>query len=140
MVRLASLSLLPHFSLFLLHFTLTSPCSCFTLGKPLRWESLNSSDSHPLSSSDAVLRLHQLGLFDFQSLLIVLMLSICTCTYVKMKAPTLLLQKTGWVRVKRDEGSRTSSVSRSGVFTFSFSLAVAVRQVPWCILEGGADR
>lgn len=36
------------------------------------------------------------ALFDFRSFICVLLLTICTCTYVKLKAPTLLNDKTGF--------------------------------------------
>lgn len=38
------------------------------------------------------------ALFDFQSFLTVLLLCICTATYVKMKMPTLLDSRQGCVR------------------------------------------
>lgn len=37
------------------------------------------------------------ALFEFKAFLIVLLLTICTCTYVKLKAPNLLREKTGCV-------------------------------------------
>lgn len=36
------------------------------------------------------------ALFDEQSLAIVVVLFICTCTYIKMKAPTLLNTREGF--------------------------------------------
>lgn len=36
------------------------------------------------------------ALFDFNAFLIVVLLTICTCTYVKTRAPRLLSVKTGW--------------------------------------------
>lgn len=35
------------------------------------------------------------ALFDFNAFLTVVLLTICTCTYIKMKAPAVLAQKTG---------------------------------------------
>ncbi|RIA90424.1 hypothetical protein C1645_693558, partial [Glomus cerebriforme] len=38
------------------------------------------------------------ALFNFQSLLLVILLAICTCTFVKAQAPTLLdRNKTGYL-------------------------------------------
>jgi Protein of unknown function (DUF1242) len=39
------------------------------------------------------------ALFDFKAFLIVLLLTICTCTYVKLKAPSVLSDKTGCERL-----------------------------------------
>jgi len=36
------------------------------------------------------------ALFDFNAFLIVVLLTICTCTYVKTRAPRILSVKTGW--------------------------------------------
>lgn len=36
------------------------------------------------------------ALFSFSSFLVVLLLTICTCTYVKGKAPSLLNERTGF--------------------------------------------
>jgi Protein of unknown function (DUF1242) len=36
------------------------------------------------------------ALFDFNAFLIVVLLTICTCTYVKTRAPRLLSVKTGY--------------------------------------------
>ncbi|RZC70878.1 hypothetical protein C5167_034037 [Papaver somniferum] len=36
------------------------------------------------------------ALFNFHSFLSVVLLVICTCTYVKMQFPTILQQKTGF--------------------------------------------
>ncbi|XP_058100515.1 uncharacterized protein LOC131245221 isoform X2 [Magnolia sinica] len=36
------------------------------------------------------------ALFNFHSFLTVVLLVICTCTYVKMQFPTILEQKTGF--------------------------------------------
>ena len=52
------------------------------------------------------------ALFDFQSFLTVLLLCICTATYVKMKMPTLLDSRQGCVRAPagpRGGGGATSS-------------------------------
>lgn len=35
------------------------------------------------------------ALFDFNAFLIVVLLTICTCTYIKMRAPRILSVKTG---------------------------------------------
>ncbi len=35
------------------------------------------------------------ALFDFRSFLTVVLLTICTCTYIKLMRPQLLAQKTG---------------------------------------------
>ena len=35
------------------------------------------------------------ALFDFKAFLTVVLLTICTCTYVKLKAPSMLADKTG---------------------------------------------
>jgi hypothetical protein len=46
------------------------------------------------------LRLCQSALFDFQSLLLVIILMICTCTYIRAVAPGIVdRNKQGWVRV-----------------------------------------
>jgi hypothetical protein len=36
------------------------------------------------------------ALFDFKAFLTVVLLTICTCTYVKLKAPKVLSQRTGF--------------------------------------------
>lgn len=36
------------------------------------------------------MRLTQTALFNFQSLLLVVLLTICTCTYIRAAAPTLV--------------------------------------------------
>eukprot|EP00889_Picochlorum_renovo_P008848 jgi/Picre1/35878/NNA_003337.t1 len=36
------------------------------------------------------------ALFDFRSFVCVLLLTICTCTYIKLKAPSLFSQRTGF--------------------------------------------
>lgn len=36
------------------------------------------------------------ALFDFNAFLIVVLLTICTCTYIKMRAPRMLSVKTGF--------------------------------------------
>lgn len=36
------------------------------------------------------------ALFDFRSFLTVVLLTICTCTYIKLMRPQLLSQKTGY--------------------------------------------
>ncbi|DBA77406.1 hypothetical protein WJX82_007358 [Trebouxia sp. C0006] len=36
------------------------------------------------------------ALFDFKAFLTVVLLTICTCTYVKLKAPSILAEKTGF--------------------------------------------
>jgi len=36
------------------------------------------------------------ALFDFNAFLTVVLLTICTCTYIKLKAPAVLAQKTGF--------------------------------------------
>ncbi len=35
------------------------------------------------------------ALFDFNAFLTVVLLTVCTCTYIKLKAPAVLAQKTG---------------------------------------------
>ena len=37
------------------------------------------------------------ALFDFKAFLTVVLLTICTCTYVKLKAPSVLAERTGYV-------------------------------------------
>ncbi|KAL6766632.1 hypothetical protein ACKKBG_A36775 [Auxenochlorella protothecoides x Auxenochlorella symbiontica] len=36
------------------------------------------------------------ALFDFRAFCIVLLLAVCSCTFVKTKAPSVLSQKTGF--------------------------------------------
>jgi hypothetical protein len=43
------------------------------------------------------------ALFDFQSFLTVVLLTICTCTYFKLSYPSALQQKTGWVAPRCSE-------------------------------------
>jgi len=35
------------------------------------------------------------ALFDFNAFLTVVLLTVCTCTYIKLKAPAVLAQRTG---------------------------------------------
>ncbi|KAL6749656.1 DUF1242-domain-containing protein [Haematococcus lacustris] len=37
------------------------------------------------------------ALFDFQSFLTVVLLTICTCTYIKLMRPQILAQRTGFL-------------------------------------------
>lgn len=37
------------------------------------------------------------ALFDFKAFMSVVLLTVCTCTYVKMRAPALLSERTGCV-------------------------------------------
>jgi len=47
------------------------------------------------------LRLYQSALFNFQSLLLVIILMICTCTYVRAVAPGIVdRNKQGWARLQ----------------------------------------
>ena len=47
------------------------------------------------------------ALFDFQSFLTVVLLTICTCTYFKLSYPSALQQKTGCA--PRGDGDRRRS-------------------------------
>lgn len=70
------------------------------------------------------------ALFDFNAFLIVVLLTICTCTYVKTRAPRLLSVKTGYV----------TGWLCSACCSVTMLPAQVTRQLQACSLTESADR